>query len=86
MKYLLKPQTTLWGPCGPRNILTRAQEINIGISEAIFHPILHNPSPNLFIASIEILHMRHGLVASHRLMPRNHWGPGGPHSIFQVAA
>ncbi len=28
------PQTTLWGLCRPRNILTRAQEVNIGISEA----------------------------------------------------
>ena len=27
------PQTTLWALCGPRNILTGAQEVNIGISE-----------------------------------------------------
>ncbi len=34
--YFPLPSNYPWGLCGPRNILTRAQEVNIGISEASF--------------------------------------------------
>ena len=45
MTMVINPQTTVRGPCGPRNFSIKASKVNIGITDPMFHLILHNTEP-----------------------------------------